>query len=258
MAVRRHLPDWEVRVWTRESSLVRVREVFSEATSDVVAAARGADLIVLCTPVGSMNALAGSLCDVLFPEAVVTDAASVKGAVCAGMEEIFGDRFLGAHPMAGSERSGLSAARGDLFEGATCFVTPGTVSGERARRVVPWFWESVGCRIRELGPAEHDRLVARASHLPHAVAGCLVRALDRFCPEAGTAIGPGFRDTTRVAGGPAAMWAEIFQQNRGNVMAALTEFRQTLDEFEGILASGDEQLLENELAEARRAREAFL
>ena len=258
MALQRFKPEWNIRVWTRESSLERARAVVPSVTSDPLEAVHGADVVVFCTPVGSMRALAASICKEIPEETVVTDAASVKEGVCLEMEELLGGRFVGSHPMAGSERSGFDAARADLFEGATCFVTPGPSTGAHVRQVVTSFWQGIGCRVKEVTPSEHDRLVARASHLPHAVAGCLVRAIDRFCPEAIHATGPGFRDTTRVAGGPAAMWAEIFQSNRGNVLAALAEFRQALDEFEGILASADPGALERELDVARRAREALL
>jgi len=237
--------------------VARAAEVFPFVTADVREAVDGVDLVVLCTPVGAMRGLAETFGPCLAPETLVTDAASVKGAVMASVGDLLGARFVGAHPMAGSEKSGLAAARADLFEGAVCVVTPGGGCTADAVAAVEGFWRSVGCRTVGMDAQAHDRLVARSSHLPHALACVLVGALAERCPEAFALAGPGFRDTTRVAGGPAAMWAEILLQNRDEVLGALSEFRGALGEFEAVLRGGSQEKLMALLSAAAAKREAL-
>jgi prephenate dehydrogenase len=255
LAVLRNCAGVRLRVWSRPGSVARAADVFPFVTSDVREAVDGVDLVVMCVPVGAMRGLAEAFGPCLGSAALVTDAASVKGAVMDSVGEMLGARFVGAHPMAGSEKSGLGAARADLFEGAVCVVTPGEGCTSDAVGAVTGFWRSVGCRTVAMDAATHDRLVARASHLPHAVACVLVEALAGLCPEAFALAGTGFRDTTRVAGGPAAMWAEILMQNRDEVLAALSEFRGMLGEFEAALRGGSEEVLAVRLRAAAAARE---
>src|SRR5690606_6547917 len=150
----------------------------------------------LATPVETMPALAAQVAQAaLAPDAVVTDVGSVKGSVVQALTPLLGDRFLGSHPMAGSEKTGVATARADLFEGAACLLTPGP--GQAARRLRA-FWESLGCRVLAMSPEEHDRKVARISHLPHWLAVVTTLAALRGDPEAVACAAGGFRDTTRV------------------------------------------------------------
>jgi len=198
--------------------------------TDPAAAVAGADLVVLCTPIGTMKELAASIAPHLPPDAVVTDAGSVKACVVAQLEPLLGKQFVGAHPMAGSERSGLAAARSDLFEGAPCLLTPTEASGADALERARAFWISLGMRLTEMTPSAHDRLVARLSHLPHAVAFALVNLVADSLPEgAGLLAGGSFRDATRVAASDPGLWTGILSENRHEVAAALRETSELLN-----------------------------
>jgi prephenate dehydrogenase len=180
----------------------------------------------------------------------------VKAPVVQALEEIFGGAFVGSHPMAGSEKSGLEAARGDLFENAACVVTPTARTVPAARAAVENLWTAVGGRLVHLAPAEHDRLVGRISHLPHSVAAVLVHAVAQT-PGADRLAGGGYRDTTRIAAGPPAMWAEILLQNREGLLAGIDGFAEKLAELKTILLSNDAPALENFLSRAKAARDAL-
>jgi prephenate dehydrogenase len=178
-----------------------------------------ADLVVLCVPIGAMPALAREIADAISPRTVVTDVGSVKASVVAELGAIFRGRgrFVGSHPMAGSEQTGIGAARAELFEDAACIVTPDASSDASAVAEVGAFWKTLGGRVLEVSPAEHDEIVALVSHLPHLLAATLIQTVLTENARAFDFSGPGFRDTTRVAAGPPAMWAEILRTNRAAV-----------------------------------------
>lgn len=259
LALRGRIPAEDIHVWARPASLERTRRALPDClvTGDLQEAVQGAEVVILCCPVRAMGTLARDMADAIDPNAIVTDAGSVKVPVLETLGPIFGERFIGAHPMAGSERSGIDAASPDLFEGATCILTPAPRAPEPPLRRVREFWESVGCRTIQLGASEHDFLVALASHMPHAVASALAEALGQADPSARAIAGKGLRDTTRIAAGPAGMWTEIFLDNRENLLAALKNFRGALDQLEGLLAEGRQDALEDFLSRAGDVRRSL-
>ncbi len=209
-------------VWARRAEAVQEIEVLgiADKTSnnlrDVVA---DAEIIVLCVPIGAMPAIAREIAGLIHGDAMITDVGSVKGCVVAELSAIFlqRGRFIGSHPMAGSEQSGVKAARADLFDGAVCIMTPDRSSDHAACGDIREFWKKLGCRVTELSPLAHDEIVAQISHFPHLLASTLVQAVADGNPDALHFSGPGFRDLTRVAEGPPAMWAEILHTNRDAV-----------------------------------------
>lgn len=255
LALQEKRPDWKLELWARsEESASRARPIFTQVTTDAGGAASRADLCVFCTPLSAMPALARAIAPRLRPDAIVTDAGSAKAAIVEKLEAILGEKFVGSHPMAGSEKSGLGAARAGLFSGSTCILTPTPQTTPAALQAVKTLWQAVGCRLVELSPAAHDEAIARVSHLPHAVAAALVNAIALRIADPGSLAGGGYRDTTRIAAGPPAMWAEILLENRGAVLAGLTDFTQMLEHFQRIVRSGDAAALEEFLARARDAR----
>lgn len=186
-----------------------------------------------------MPALAAGIAGSLGPETFVTDAGSVKGPVVEKLEAILGNRFVGSHPMAGSEKSGLAAAREDLFQGAACIVTPTKQTLSATLEKAESLWREAGCRIFRLSPSEHDAAVACVSHLPHAVACCLVETLAARNPDWQKLAGSGYRDTTRVAAGSPEMWNGIFLENRREVQSALRDMISQLQSFSDLLEQGD-------------------
>lgn len=256
----RRLGFGRLRAWARREE--SVRELLSggyadEASVSVAEVARGADLVVLCTPVEAMAGLAGEMVSVLAgSRAVVTDVGSVKGKV---MEEVGpvlaagGVPFVGSHPMAGSEKGGLGAARLGLYGGAACIVTPGG-AGEAAVRLVRGFWELMGCVVTEMEAGEHDRTVARISHLPHVAAVVATLAALRGDPGAGRYAAGGLRDTTRVAGGDPAMWRGILLGNAEAVVPALRDLVAETTRLMEMVEAGDGSGLESMLREAKALR----
>lgn len=255
LALRQRNPETALRLWARSASSVsRAKTVFPEVTADLAAAVRSASLCVLCTPIGSMPALAERMAPHLPADAVVTDAGSAKGALVRHLEGILGDRFVGSHPMAGSEKSGLDAARADLFDGAVCILTPTETTRPDALRRTRDLWQSVGCRTVEMAPDAHDEAIARISHLPHAVAAALVNAVSRGRPGAETLAGGGYRDTTRIAASSPALWKEIFLENKESLLAGLDDFTATLADFKRMILAHDAPALEDFLTRAQDAR----
>jgi prephenate dehydrogenase len=252
----------EVRLWARRPEALReieARRCADFASNDVAEVVRDADLVILCVPVGAMGDLARQIVSVIREDTIVTDVGSVKASVAAELGPIFQSRgrFIGSHPMAGTEHTGLQAAKADLFHGTTCMVTPEDTTAPEAVEEVTRFWQSVGCRVVTIAAREHDECVALISHLPHIVAGALVHAVASRNEHAFQVVGPGFRDTTRVASGPPGMWIGILRENSAAVLAALDALLLKLTDLRQILASpqnGDEAL-RNFLAVAKQTRD---
>lgn len=224
-------------------------------SQDARTVAQNARLAVFCTPIGSMPELASAIAATLAPEAAVTDAGSVKAGVVRDLTAILGGRFVGAHPMAGSEKSGSEAARADLFQGAACILTPSDQSTPEALTAVRQLWRDVGGKLLEMSADAHDEAVGRVSHLPHAIASLLVHTAAASASDPLPLAGAGYRDSTRIAAGPAAMWSEIFLTNKEAVLSGLRDFSQLLQEMEKMLMSNDAAALEGFLARAKAIRD---
>ena len=206
--------------------------------TDLARGVADAEVTVVCTPVTRI--LEDILAAARFgPSSIlVTDAGSTKARIVEGVERDPRGRlaFVGAHPIAGSERQGVAFARADLFEGRSCVLTPTPLTPpdrlERARS----FWSGLGCRLFEVDPLGHDERLALTSHLPHAVAAALAASVP---PELLPLAAGAYRDGTRVAGSDAALWAGIFRENRRPVLGALDEFEARLAEFRAALEADD-------------------
>ena len=225
-------------------------------TTDLATAVRGADLVILCTPIEEMAPLVERCRDELHPEALVTDVGSVKEPLERAIGPLLAGRalWMGGHPMTGSERSGFGAARADLFHGAKTILTPteatrGSVAERRARAL----WEAVGATVLTLPPREHDAAMAQVSHLPHLVAAHLIDQITD--PAVLATAGPGLRDTTRVASGSPELWLEILWSNRAQLALCLEDLIASLEKTRQILGSGEKSGL---LAQLRRAHDRRL
>ena len=225
-----------------------------EAGTDLLKAVDGAELVVLATPIGVMNTLAQQFKPALSKDCVVTDVGSVKYPVVTLLGELL-PRFVGSHPMAGSEQSGIEAARRDLFEKAVCMVTPTEQTDKPALQLVHDFWKAIGCSVRTLSPSEHDEIVARISHLPHIVAATVVNVVCSGGARPLDFVGPGFKDFTRIASGPPEMWTEICQQNRQEVGRALDALIAELGKMRTALENNDDVELQVMLKRAKHFRD---
>jgi prephenate dehydrogenase len=227
-------------------------------TTDLTAGVRDADVLVLAANVLANERLLVDAWPAVAPSAVVTDVGSTKRGIVAVAERLPGaHRFVGSHPMAGSEKSGYAVARPDLFRGAMVIVTPGDASEPGAVKTVTSLWEALGARVSALEPDTHDRVVAAISHLPHVVAWALVEAVGRFEPAALPFAARGFKDTTRIAAADTAMWTEILLSNRDTIVSSLGAFRGALGELERLIATGDRAGIESLLARLKTERETL-
>lgn len=258
LAIQERMPGSRLHLWARRAGAedaIRARGIQAAFFTDAAAAAHEASLIVLCTPVETMPDLASHIARAnLAEDCLITDVGSVKGSVARALAPILGRRFVGSHPMAGSEKTGVDAARACLFENATCLVTPKPDDDPESVRRLNRFWTALGCRVLEMSPEDHDVKVARISHLPHMMAAVTTLAALRQDPEAVACVANGFRDTTRVAGGDPGLWTGIALENRPALVERLQEARSTLTELLEILQKPDEEELRRFLAEAQTLR----
>jgi prephenate dehydrogenase len=261
---KRQLARTVVGFVRRKASVAECKRVgaVTLATQDLGLAVEGAELLVLCTPIAQMRPLVEQMLPALSPGVIVTDVGSVKGRVVRELEALLaqaGAHFVGSHPMAGSERTGVAAARADLFVDAVCVVTPTRASNKAALGKVEQLWKSVGSRLLRLTPEVHDHLVSRSSHLPHVVATQLVNLVLRpdHPKEQGMLCANGFRDTTRIAAGSPEMWRDIAMANRENLLRALSAFESRLSDFKRALRSRDERAVSKFFERARQRREAW-
>ncbi|MCH2184616.1 prephenate dehydrogenase [Myxococcota bacterium] len=218
---------------------------------------RGADLVVLCSPIGVMAQLLEAAAPGLRRGALVTDVGSVKGALADQIPAILpeGVEYIGSHPMAGSHERGAAHGRADLFEGAPCVLTPrvGTKSSSLAR--LSDFWEELGARVVMRTPEEHDVDVAWVSHVPHVVAFAFAHAFQEAPERVSELAGSGFRDFTRIGRSDSEMWSEILNANRKSLAGPLQAVGRSLAQLGEALEAGEVEVHEEFLAQARQALE---
>ncbi len=248
----------------RDASVVECEQagLMDFATRDLLAAVRGADLVILCTPLSQMRELTEAMLPALKQGVLVSDVGSVKGSVVAELEPIVsraGAHFIGAHPMAGGERTGVGAASARLFSDAVCILTPTNKSNPAAVQLLEEFWHLLSSRVLKLTPELHDELVARCSHLPHVVAAELANyVLDAVHPkEQPLLCANGFRDTTRIASGSPDMWRDIALANREQLGRALNVLIEDLKKLQHALESNDAAEIEKFLMTAKQRRDAW-
>lgn len=262
MAARAHGTARRIVVWARRPEVrlkLRDQTWCDEVADTPEAAVQSANVIVLAPPVTRIVELARQIAPHVPAGAVVTDVGSVKSEICRFATAALPAHatFVGAHPMAGSEKTGWENGRGDLFERRTAFVTPLPAAAAAAVETVVHFWSSLGGEVVTLSPDEHDEIVAHISHLPQALASSLGCFLASRPPGWRNFAGNGLRDTTRIAGSDTTMWLEIYQQNRDEVLRALRGVQDELQAFHSALANRDWPELRTRLERAKAWRDAF-
>ena len=233
------------------------RNIIDSFETDPVAACRDADLVILSTPVGSFLGLAQTIAPALKRGAVLTDVGSVKGTLVRDLERIMpkGVHYIGVHPIAGSDRSGIDSANVELFRDAKCIITPTESSDPSALEKIQALWKAVGTQIVMLNPEEHDRIYAAVSHLPHLLAYALVNTVADMDGSYLAFSGKGFMDATRIASSSEEVWNDICMLNRENLIDALAVFQKTLERLDQYLKAGNSDSLKNEFRKARAMRE---
>lgn len=222
-----------------------------DEVAELETAVRGADFLVLATPVSAMAPTLRRVAEVLEPGCVVTDVGSVKAPLCDTLPGLLppGVTFVGSHPMAGSHERGFEHADADLFVGCPCVVMPDAPAAIRDR--VANFWTALGARVIERQPAEHDTQVAWVSHLPHLLAYAFAAGLSEAPAGTAEVRGGGFEDFTRIARSDPEMWSEILTGNRKALTAPLQAVSRRLAGLVEAIEADDAEALERLLAQAR-------
>jgi len=220
--------------------------------SDIADAARQADLVVACGPVQEIARQLASASPFMLPTGVMTDVGSTKETILADVHRMgITPSFVGSHPMAGSDRTGVEYASAELFEGRVVIVTTGSEVDPICLNRIEEFWRSLGARVILMGPHEHDEAVASISHLPHLLAA----ALAEFTPERWIDVAAsGWASTTRVAAGDPELWRQIFEENRECLVNAFRTFEDRLQVWKNAIETGDTQQLLHLLSAAQTKR----
>ncbi|MCD8482820.1 MAG: prephenate dehydrogenase/arogenate dehydrogenase family protein [Verrucomicrobia bacterium] len=258
-AVRERSLAGHISIWARRAEIratCLADGIADSVHSEPAEAVTGADLVVLCAPVARLAELAALCVHGLKPGCIVTDVGSTKSKVCSNCTEVMpeGVTFIGSHPMAGSEKSGMEYADAHLFANRTVIVTP-TGQPCTAQLKLEAFWRAIGMNVVTLDPETHDRAVAHISHLPHFLASALAAHLAQMPDNWASLCGNGLRDTTRIAAGSPTLWKEIFQENKSELLAAIRTFSQQLAQMELVVESENFDQLERILHSAKQYRD---
>ena len=262
-ALRRHGLAGEIAGCTRSAeSRAKVLELglADEATQDPAAAAEGADLIVICTPVGTYEDIGRAISAKLRPGDIVTDVGSVKQAVIRDIGPFIPDGayFVPGHPIAGTEHSGPESGFAELFENRWCVLTPPPGTDAQAIEKVSALWRACGSTVTTMDARHHDQILAITSHLPHLIAYTIVATSsdveDSLQSEVARFSAGGFRDFTRIAASDPIMWRDIFLNNREAVLEMLQRFSEDLTALQRAIRWGEGEVLEDMFRRAREAR----
>ena len=233
-------------------------KLVNACSSELGPAVDGADLVLVATPPQTIPEIFRALAAQLPSATIVTEIASVKGDIAVLGKALFGHRYVGSHPLVGSEQQGFQAAKGSLFRGARCILTPKDKEDDQTLAFLRRFWSALGCEVLEMSPEEHDARLAKTSHLPH----LLAYAYMAFLGESDAATlaslgGGGLRDFSRIAASDPVLWREILQENRHYLHDDLNRFRVVLDKLDKALLDDDPLVLQALLVHGQAARARF-
>lgn len=225
---------------------------------------KDADLVVLATPVDTYDRHLKEWASCLKSGTIVTDVGSIKGGLVEQSERAMPAdvHFVGGHPIAGKEKTGVAAGSDQLFAGARCILTPTKWTNQRALEQVRIMWQEAGSIVLTMDPHLHDKILGAVSHLPHVAAFALMNALIDIRAQvpaldlAGHS-GGGLRDTTRIAASSPEMWRDIFLWNRDNLVAFIEAYERSLGELKRLIRTGDAAGIEKALERAKQEREKF-
>lgn len=255
-AAKVRLPGVELSAWSRSAQSRDAVKTIAQIHATAEAAVDGADCVILAGPVDALPSLLQTINGTLTPLAWVTDVGSTKRGVHAAARRVLSHpgRFIGGHPMAGSERGGASEGHADLLVGRPCIITSDETTDSDLPAKASALWSGLGGKVVHLNPAEHDKAVAAISHLPHATACILAHLLSSGEPKLELAAG-GLRDTTRVAAGDPSLWIPILMENADHLVPLLTNLERSSAELRTALTAGDTDALRRYLEQARAFRQ---
>jgi len=248
----------------QEANLRKALElgVIDEYSLDLNEAVKQADFVLVAVPVGSIFPLVKKMISSLKKGSIISDVGSVKGSLVEKIEKILPDdvHFVGAHPIAGTENSGVEASFAELFEGSKCILTPSKFTDHETLQKVKKLWELMGSEIKLMEPDEHDKIMAAVSHLPHIAAYAITSfmfELQHLWPDILSYSAGGFRDFTRIASSHPTMWCDICNNNRDALIKMIEQYETTLDQFKTLIKEKNWLQLEKTMHEAKTLRDGF-
>jgi len=256
LAVRQRMPGTAVIGYSHRLATRRRAKslgVVTETAGNLKAAAAEADLVVLATPIFTFERYFTELSQFAPHGCIITDVGSTKVLPHAWAEKHLAGhvRYVGSHPVAGSEQRGVEFARDDLFDQARCILTTTPTTNRSAVKTLRGFWSMLGCSVQVMSPTDHDRVFANISHLPHVMAAGLVNA---SAEDEMMFAGKGFLDSTRIASGPPTIWTDVLLANRANIADAIDRAITELSRLRAAIRGGQRQQIEQLLEAARRKR----
>ena len=256
-SLRRRLPEITIvgtgRTEEKRQHLLRSGAV-DVAVESVQHACRGCDVVVVATPVDRIAQLVIQAAEVSPPHCLITDVGSTKTSIVNAVNRVpdAAQKFIAAHPIAGSEKTGVAHARENLFDGKTIILTPGEMTSPTLTDQCDRFWQLTGGRTIRMVPEDHDRYLATVSHVPHLVSAVVARMAGQ---PARLLVGSGWRDITRVAAGDPALWTAICRENRSAIRRELARVGEEITKLQSCLADADDEALQQWLAEAQKIRQ---
>jgi prephenate dehydrogenase len=260
LAVSRALPGVKTAGFAhRPSTRAKARrlKVADVVFDNIRASVTDADIVILATPIATFEGIFHEIADALPAGCIITDVGSTKV-----MPHQWADKhlpktvsYVGSHPIAGSEQKGVEFGRDDLFYRALCILTTTKTTNKKSLRLLKGFWSALGCFVKVMSPAEHDRIFANVSHLPHITAASLVNASS---PDDLKFAGKGFMDSSRIASGPANIWADVLLTNSKNVSRGIDRLTGELAKLKKAIRSGDRRKIEKLLEAARTKRSKLI
>jgi len=260
MAIEKHMPG--VKKFGYSRNIESTKKALQKGAIDVVCetipeAVKEAQMVVLCSPLGTFEALMEAMKDSLQDGAIITDVGSTKVLPRDLAKKILPKHveFLGSHPMAGAEQQGVDYSMADLFDGAHCVLTPEKKNSAKTLKFLHDFWGKLGMMVCEMTAVTHDKTVAAISHLPHVIASSLMNISRPVHTEI---CGKGFLDTTRIASGPEGMWRDIMMANTGNIADSIDKMIKELEGFRDSLRVENDKKVLKKLGDAREKRKELL
>jgi len=251
---RRKLANKVIGVSRRKKSLLLAKRLgaidYGSREIDII---KGADLVILATPVSTILNLANSISKSLTRDCLVTDVGSTKKEIVAKLEKVF-PYYVGSHPLAGSEKRGVVHACANIFKDSLCILTPTKNTNPRALSKIKKLWIQLGAKVKFLSPGEHDEILSFVSHLPHIIAFSLISSIPSgYLSFAST----GLKDATRIAASDSEIWRDIFSSNRKNVLKGIELFQKSLVKIKSAVRRNDKNLLTQILKKAKSKRETL-
>jgi len=237
----------------RKNLLLAKRAGAIDEGSQDIGIIRGADLVIIAVPVNAVLKLAPRIAKIIGPGCIVSDVASTKQEIVMKLDKVF-PRYVGAHPMAGSEKRGIANSDDKMFNDSTCILTPTLKTDKKALAKIEKLWFCLGAKVITMPASVHDKALSFVSHLPHIVAFSLINTVPvQYLKFASS----GLRDTTRIAASDSEIWNDIFLTNRGNVLAAIGLIQKNLASIKKAIASGNSNSLDRILKTAKKKRDSL-